>query len=218
MRTIKINPKFSARKVKGNGILANPVLLKGDTKLNFILPPLIQLQIIILGNKLYFFNRGKERHLSKDIQLDVQVTQKVIQNDSKLSTKLNADKNSSFYKKSVHLNFTPTNNNFDISTNIFVLHESEYAFYVDNDINLDKLLQTNSLENIKGKINVNYKVLLYSNAQITVVPQFRILPAGIEAEHGLVIYGPQNIQEFYLNNRAVSLRQILKQNLIKQIY
>ena len=214
MPIIKINPKFSVRKVKGNGILANPVLLKGDTKLNFILPPLIQLQIIILGNKLYFFNRGKERHLSKDIQLDVQVTQ----NDLKLNTKLNADKNSSSYKRSVHLNFTPTNNNFDLSTNIFVLHESEYAFYVDNDINLDKLLQTNSLENIKGKINVNYKVLLYSNAPITVVPQFRILPAGIEAEHGLVIYGPQNIQEFYLNNRAVSLRQILKQNLIKQIY
>lgn len=195
-------------------------ILNGVTQANFMFSAPIDLQIMILKNKIYVNARDKQVKLHKVgyYKQNISPVLKVqLKNINKLAgyKKTGSYKKIDTYDKFLNFVFTPTFNNFNVKVNIFVLHEANEKFHIDNDIDLDKLLLNYNLESIKGKINVNYKVLLYSNAQITVVPQFRILPAGIEAEHGLVIYGPQNMQEFYLNNRSVGLKQILKRSLIQ---
>ncbi len=69
---------------------------------------------------------------------------------------------------------------------------------------LDKDLGQNVI-NIHGQINVKYNILQFAG-NVIAVPQFRILPATIKAEHSLLIYRLDKHQQAYLRTRNIDVK------------
>ena len=111
----------------------------------------------------------------------------------------------------LRLYFLPQKDNFNITCNItaVTINHSNFSIITDTlvksdiNLNIDIPAKLNLREVTKGYVNVQENFLMFDESQIKSVPEFSILPGGIEQIHGMVIYSLDTFQDFFLRNRGI---------------
>ncbi len=89
----------------------------------------------------------------------------------------------------------PKVNSFFIEVYIKAVLEEESYLNIKTDTIVD--------ENItKGYANFQERFLIFDKASLETIPEFSILPAGIEQIHGMVVYSLDDKQGYYLATRG----------------
>ena len=103
--------------------------------------------------------------------------------------------------------FVPLQEGFNIeaSVNVVVVKNVSVVLKADtwvaNALNAPKLPELKNMS--KGRVVINQRVLMFSDCQVNAVPEFSILPGGIEQIHGLVIFSLEPEQVYFLQSRGV---------------
>ena len=111
---------------------------------------------------------------------------------------------------SLKVYFVPHVEDFDIESkiNMVVFNDGNLSIAADallkNSENVDSTIYSDLKELHKGRVVVSKNILVFDNPVVKAVPEFSILPGGIEQIHGMVIYGLETMQRFFLRNRGIS--------------
>ncbi len=89
----------------------------------------------------------------------------------------------------------PKVNNFFIEVYIKAVLEEESYLNIKTDTIVDEDIT-------KGYANFQERFLIFDKASLETVPEFSILPAGIEQIHGMVVYSLDDKQGYYLATRG----------------
>ncbi len=186
---------------------------------------------ILFSNNTLYINNKKITLQKYELQRSAVKIQKSLTNDIVLWFVHSIDNNKKAKNKSEYLINIKIKNNQTLNLKLYFVPINN-AFYIDARITAVAIdnsvlnLQTDlvvkeALGSVKqkpkeirmllkennvrfGHINIDQHLLFFDNAQIYSIPEYSILPAGIEQVHGMVIYSLEPVQKFFLRNRGIS--------------